>query len=141
MSNDIIDFNTKMLKFAPILTEQVRQLSKWGMQNHDPSFWHLILSEEMGEVAEAILKTVGEGHTKNWHDVIEELVQVQAVAQSMIESIKRNQIIKTWTFDAWHKDCGTPIPSVQVRARNEYEASEIFRKEHPGIGFDDPYIS
>ena len=62
------------------------------VQNHHPHVYNTILVEEVGEVAEAILKTEGEGNAQTWYDVIEELVQVQAVAQSMIESIKRNQL-------------------------------------------------
>jgi NTP pyrophosphatase (non-canonical NTP hydrolase) len=78
--------------YMPALDEQHRQLEKWGLQNHHPHVYMSILTEEVGEVAQAILKTEGEGQTKTWDDVIEELVQVQAVAMSMIQSIQRNQI-------------------------------------------------
>ena len=81
----------ELLKFLDVLREQNRQLDKWGLQNHHPHQYLTILTEEVGEVAEAILKTEGEGNTMTWDDVIKELVEVQAVAQSMIESIKRNQ--------------------------------------------------
>ena len=81
----------KVSKFVPILAEQIRQLKKWGMQDHHPHHYLTIMTEEVGEVAEAILKTEGEGNTMTWDDVIKELVEVQAVAQSMKESIERNQ--------------------------------------------------
>ena len=90
--NSELDRISDLRKFAPVLKEQLRQIRKWGIQNHDPAFYHLILSEEVGEVAEAILQTVGEGNIQTWSDVIKELIEVQAVAQSMIESIERNQL-------------------------------------------------
>lgn len=87
--NDIT--RIELNEFLPVLTEQHRQLKKWGLENHHPYQYLSILLEEVGEVAEAINKTCSEGCTKTWDDVIEELVHVQAVAQSMIESIERNQ--------------------------------------------------
>lgn len=77
----------RLKKFEPVYKEQKRQIKKWGLQNHYPHKFLSILVEEVGEVAEAILKTEDEGQTKTWSDVIKELIQVQAVAQSMIESI------------------------------------------------------
>ena len=82
----------RLKRFEPIYAEQKKQLEKWGIQNHHPHIYNSILVEEVGEVSQAILKTEGEGKTKNWHDVIQELIHVQAVAQSMIESIRRNQL-------------------------------------------------
>lgn len=90
--NSELDRLKKVEKLQPIIKEQERQVKKWGLQNHHPHHYHTILVEEVGEVAEAILKTESEGKTKTWNDVITELVEVQAVAQSMIESIKRNQV-------------------------------------------------
>lgn len=78
-------------KFVPIGVEMNRQFKLWGIQDHHPIMWNAILMEEVGEVSQAILKTLGEDRSKTWDDVIEELVQVQAVAQSMIDSINRNQ--------------------------------------------------
>ena len=74
----------------PILREQICQFQNWGLQHHNPHKWMTILTEEVGEVAEVILES--ESGSKAWEDVIEELVQVQAVAQSMIESIRINQV-------------------------------------------------
>lgn len=68
--------------------ERQRQDEEWGIQNHHPVLWHLILAEEFGEVGKAL----NEWHFR--HDSIlktrEELVQVAAVAVAMIESIDRN---------------------------------------------------
>ena len=90
--NAELDRLKKLEKYSPILKEQERQVKKWGVQNHHPHKYLSILTEEVGEVAEAILKTEEEGQTMTWYDVMKELIEVQAVAQSMIESIKRNQL-------------------------------------------------
>ncbi|KKL71379.1 hypothetical protein LCGC14_2095540, partial [marine sediment metagenome] len=61
-----------LIKFTPVLKEQLRQITKWGIQNHDPCFWLTILAEEFGEVAEAILETKVKDGNKTWKDVIKE---------------------------------------------------------------------
>lgn len=40
---------------SDIMEERKRQESKWGEQTHNSERWHTILSEEVGEVARAIL--------------------------------------------------------------------------------------
>ncbi len=40
---------------AEIAMERARQELKWGSQHHDPIIWMLILMEEVGEAADAIL--------------------------------------------------------------------------------------
>jgi NTP pyrophosphatase (non-canonical NTP hydrolase) len=73
----------------PVLTdvgyERQRQENKWGEQNHDGGIWLAILTEEVGEVAQAGLDNgwVGNRHLR------EELVQVAAVAVKWIECIDR----------------------------------------------------
>ena len=42
--------------FDIIKKECERQEKKWGQQCHPDAIWHLILSEEVGEVAEAVLE-------------------------------------------------------------------------------------
>jgi NTP pyrophosphatase (non-canonical NTP hydrolase) len=63
--------------------ERDRQDAKWGEQNHHPAYWMTVLSEEVGEAAEAIL----EGDAVAAH---KELVEVAAVACAAAESIERN---------------------------------------------------
>lgn len=71
-----------------ICAERVRQDLKWGEQNHDPDRWMSILMEEVGEFAQASLQArFGKGSPAA---VREELVQVAAVALSMIECCDRN---------------------------------------------------
>lgn len=66
-----------------VLNERNKQDAKWGEQNHTPMKWLAILTEEVGEVAKAIL----EG---NHGEYRKELVQVAAVAVASIESLDRN---------------------------------------------------
>lgn len=39
-----------------VLAEDLKQFNKWGVQQHDPYRWLAILVEEVGELAQAILK-------------------------------------------------------------------------------------
>lgn len=80
--------------YQQVIDEQVRQEKKWGVQNHEPDHWFLILGEEFGEAAKEALeaktaKTPIEGmaHLIKYR---EELIQVAAVTISMIECLDRN---------------------------------------------------
>ena len=65
-----------------VLIERRNQDKKFGIQNHKIHKWLSILGEEVGECHKAAL----EG---NDTELIEELIQVAAVAQAIIESINR----------------------------------------------------
>ena len=72
-----------------IIQERYNQTEKWGEQNHIPSAWTDILMEEVGEVSRAILEAVfGDG---SWDDYRKELIQVAAVAVSMVECLDRER--------------------------------------------------
>lgn len=84
-----------------VAQERLRQHSKWGEQNHTAMHWLPILMEEVGELSQATL----EAHFKNayqsqYPDAVAgdysqarlELVQVAAVAISMLQSIDRNEL-------------------------------------------------
>lgn len=76
-----------MAKFTEDILKEVaherdRQDSKWGERDQSPTIWLPILTEEVGEVARAIL----EGNEANYR---EELIQVAAVAVAMVECIDR----------------------------------------------------
>lgn len=77
---------TREILIARILDERRRQDEKWGQQDHSVNVWHAILSEEVGEVARAIL----EGDVKAY---AKELVQVAAVAMAAVEALER------WRFE------------------------------------------
>jgi NTP pyrophosphatase (non-canonical NTP hydrolase) len=80
-----MDRSSLLAIFRQIEAERVRQDEKFGVQVHDHFVWLAILSEEVGESAEAVLHTTfgdkGEKHLR------EELIQVAAVACAWIQSI------------------------------------------------------
>jgi NTP pyrophosphatase (non-canonical NTP hydrolase) len=67
-----------------ILKERERQNKKWGAQTHEPEIWLAILSEEVGELSEAILHSKFGG--KEAGRTREELIHVAAVALQMLEA-------------------------------------------------------
>ena len=44
-----------------IAAEDIRQIEKWGYQVHSIETWYLILAEEVGELAKAILEAKVQG--------------------------------------------------------------------------------
>ena len=62
--------------------ERERQETKWGEQNHLPEWWQIILLEEIGEAAKALLEGNGEIYRA-------EMIQATAVAIAAIESLDR----------------------------------------------------
>ena len=65
-----------------VAAERQRQLEKWGQQFHDNPIWLAILTEEVGEVAKAILENDGD-------QCMDELVQIVAVIETWVESLDR----------------------------------------------------
>ncbi len=70
-----------------VCVERVRQDMKWGTQNHSPGRWMLILMEEVGEFSQAVLDAQVKGADPA--EIRKELVQVVAVALSMLENCDR----------------------------------------------------
>ena len=64
-----------------VINERERQDEKWGEQNHTPDKWILILSEEVGEAAKALLE--GDANYRS------EMIQIAAVAIAATESFDR----------------------------------------------------
>ena len=75
--------------FKMINKERYSQNAKWGIQRHHYFKWNTILGEEVGEVNQASLD-IENGIDTEEH-LIEELIQVAAVAVSYIESIWANR--------------------------------------------------
>ena len=78
-----------------IIAERSNQDAKWGEQNHDDYVWLAILSEEVGEAAQAILKTndpsdSGEGVWSDEHIEVE-LIQSAAVILAWLECRERRK--------------------------------------------------
>ncbi len=70
-----------------VLAERRRQNEKWGEQNHHDFVWLAVATEELGEVAQAMLHDqFGGDHAGTVRD---ELVQLAAVALQWIECIDR----------------------------------------------------
>jgi len=70
-----------------VLFERQRQFAKWGEQNHDMMTWLAILHEETGELAQASLHQKFGGPEAI--RVMEEAVQVAAVALQIVEYLRR----------------------------------------------------
>jgi hypothetical protein len=71
-----------------ILDERERQNEKWGEQNHSPQDWMMIFLEEIGEFARAEMENRYRGADPKL--IMEELIQVAAVAFQMVECGLRN---------------------------------------------------
>ena len=67
---------------AGVQLERQKQDKKWGIQNHNPSTWLVILGEEVGEACEATLEM-------DWPRYREEMIQIAAVAVAAIEACDR----------------------------------------------------
>lgn len=78
MKDDIKDLSN----FGEILNgEHLAQIEKWGHQERHPSEWMLFLTEEVGELAQAISETIYRG--ADWRDVRKEAVQVATLASKI----------------------------------------------------------
>ncbi len=69
--------------FNAIREERQRQNEKWGDQDHNDFVWLAILTEEVGELSEAILHDEFGGHAKG--TAPKELLHIAAVAVQWLE--------------------------------------------------------
>lgn len=71
-----------------VCAERARQDAQWGNQSeHNDFVWNAILTEEIGEVSQAVLHQKFGGPAKN--TLYEELTQVAAVAIAWMEAINK----------------------------------------------------
>lgn len=79
------------LTLQAIRAEGFSQDRKWGEQNHDPAVWIAILTEEVGELAQAVLADrFNPADHDSHHDSMEiEAIQVAAVAAQFVEFLSR----------------------------------------------------
>jgi NTP pyrophosphatase (non-canonical NTP hydrolase) len=70
-----------------ILAERARQDAKWGKQNHDPFTYLAVLTEEVGELAQAALHTRFGGPKAT--GLREEAIHTAAVALAIVECLDR----------------------------------------------------
>jgi NTP pyrophosphatase (non-canonical NTP hydrolase) len=73
-----IDYLTKM-----VIIENEKQLSKWGIQTHTPFEWLAYLTEEVGELSQAISEEHYRDGAKS--AVIDEAIQVATVVLKIAE--------------------------------------------------------
>lgn len=76
---------------SSVINERGRQDAKWGEQNHDPFTYLTILTEEVGELAQASLQTRFGGNKGGLDRMREEAVQTAAVALAIVECLDRGK--------------------------------------------------
>ncbi len=69
--------------------ERARQDGLWGVQNHCPADWLMILGEEVGEANKAALEWKLGG--RNLGNYRKELIHVAAVAVAAVECLDRGK--------------------------------------------------
>lgn len=103
-----VDREIRKEALSKIFAERRRQNAKWGEQNHDDYVWLAILTEEVGELAQAMLEARFRGSQGTRSSINEELVQVAAVALSWLECQERNNPVVT-QWNPYCKKKGTPV--------------------------------
>jgi len=69
--------------FEEVMQENRRQVEKWGIQDHTPFEWMLYLSEEFGELAQAIAENYY--RVGGLDAVVKEAIQVATLALKIAE--------------------------------------------------------
>jgi len=87
-----MDHKSTFKVLGEVYAERKDQCQKWGLQNHRPADFLMILGEEFGEVSRAALEHHFHGAALD--NYREELVQVAAVAVAMIEAYDRQNPFK-----------------------------------------------
>lgn len=77
-----------------VADERVRQDEKWGVQNHQPLHWMVIIAEELGEAAQQALHAYTAQRVLDMLDhslsYRTELVQLAACCVAAVESLDRS---------------------------------------------------
>lgn len=99
--------------------ERAKQDRKWGEQNHNDIKWLAVLVEEVGEIAQAILKD-------DMSATVEEMIQSSAVLQAWYEAIRRRPLGSV-------SGQGVAQPSaIPAQAAEPTERHRGFREWHQG---------
>ena len=81
---DMTDTDSLAIALSAVIQERQRQEITWGIDNHPDPIWFAVLSEEVGELASAILRK----NIEEPHNLREELVQVAAVSIAWLQQIE-----------------------------------------------------
>jgi len=83
----------KINVLTDVNVERFRQDQKWGIQRHDYGTWLAILTEEVGEVAQAMQAQLGLVSSKatDAQNLYNELIHVAAVAVAIAEQIAEEE--------------------------------------------------
>ncbi|MHC4891224.1 MAG: nucleoside triphosphate pyrophosphohydrolase family protein [Planctomycetota bacterium] len=75
---EFVDEGLNSIDFNLLVQEDVKQLSKWGYQRHSPFEWLAFITEELGELSEAISEHCYRDGT--YEAIIHEATQVATLA-------------------------------------------------------------
>ena len=68
-----------------IMHENLNQLEKWGVQDHEPSEWLMFTTEELGELAEALGNFQFRWEPGSCEAVIKEAIQTATLCLKIAE--------------------------------------------------------
>lgn len=74
-----------------VIRERIRQDATFGVQNHDMAYWNVILTEQVGQMSQAVCDMRWGGKPDT--EVAKQAVQVAAVAVAVVECIMRGQYV------------------------------------------------
>ena len=77
-----------------VIAERIRQNEKWGYpQNNTPFEWVSILTEEVGEMAQATNDAfMGQIKSNQTDKIVHEAIQIAAVAIAIIEHLSKETL-------------------------------------------------
>ena len=77
-----------------VIAERIRQNEKWGYpQNNTPFEWVSILTEEVGEMAQATNDAfMGQIKSNQTDKIVHEAIQIAAVAVAIIEHLSKEKV-------------------------------------------------
>ena len=101
-----------------VLAERDKQEEKWGEQNHDPITYLAILTEEVGEFAQAALETKFGGKNGGLSNMRKEALHTAAVALAIVECLDRMK----WEWPDKEKDLLSNLLAVIHSDGGHYQA-------------------
>jgi hypothetical protein len=107
LSEKLRDEHVHIARLNAVITDVVRELNaqvvKWGIQDHRDGFWFLILVEEMGEAAGALLKHYTGHLTAPEMMILHRAAMLGAEAKFILEGEKPSRINPGEQHDTDHE--------------------------------------